>query len=97
SSGDRVRHLFRIDQSTSLGPLIIKLPPLPDESFAISKSIVATENYDDEVARKDCGVVAVLDHFGGAISRQEQAFTGTSGLAGFDAIDSVSAKQIVCC
>src|SRR5439155_1327556 len=73
------------------------LPTLPDESLAISKSIVATENYDDEVARKDCGVVAVLDHFGGAISRQDQAFTGTSGLAGFDAIDSVSAKQIVCC
>ena len=41
------------------------------------------------------GVVAILDYFGGAISRKNQALTSTSGLAGFDAIDSVGAEQIV--
>src|SRR5438552_3862102 len=93
----RLQHLFRIDQSTGSGPLIVKLPTLADEPLAITKSIVATKNYDDEVARKNGGVVAILDYFGGAISRKNEALTGTSGLAGFDAIDSVGTEQIVGC
>src|SRR5207253_3953566 len=93
----RLQHLFRIDQSTGSGPLIIKLPTLPDEPLTISKSIVATKNYDDEVTWKNCGAVAILDYFGGAISRKDEAFAGTRRLAGFNAIDSVCAEQIVGC
>src|SRR5205823_11310506 len=66
----KLQHLFRIDQSTGSGPLIVKLPTLPDESLAISKSIVATKNYDDEVTWKNCGVVAILDHFGGRLAER---------------------------
>src|SRR6059058_3723875 len=93
----RLQHLFRIDQSTGSGPLIVKLPTLPDESLAISKSIVATKNYDDEVTWKNCGVVAIVDHFGGAISRKDETFASMGRLACFDAIDSVCAEQIVGC
>ncbi|PYL98291.1 MAG: hypothetical protein DME27_05770, partial [Verrucomicrobia bacterium] len=69
--------------------MLVKLPTLADEPLALTKSIVATKNYDDEVAWKNGGVVAILDYFGGAISRKNEALTGTSGLAGFDAIDAV--------
>src|SRR5438477_11257664 len=93
----RLQHLFRIDQSTGSGPLIVELPTLPDEPLAISKSIVATKNYDDEVAWKNGSVVAILDYFGGAISRKNEAFTGATGLAGFAAIDTVGAEQVVRC
>ena len=75
--------------------MIVKLPTLADEPLAISKSIVASKNYDDEVAWKNGGVVAILDYFGGAISRKNQALTSTSGLAGFDAIDSIGAEELV--
>src|SRR5207244_8440064 len=93
----RLQHLFRIDQSTGGGPLIVKLPTLPDEPLAISKPIVAAKNHDDEVTWKNCGTVTILDYFGGAISRKDEAFASMSRLAGFDAIDSVAAEQIIGC
>src|SRR5207253_2853266 len=65
----RLQHLYRIDQSPGSGPLIVNLPTLPDEPLAISKSIVAAKNYDDEVTWKNGGAIAILDDFGGAICR----------------------------
>src|SRR5207245_5644922 len=56
-----------------------------------------TKDDAQEWAEKKRAVVAILDYFGGAISRKNEALTGTSGLAGFDTIDPVGAEQIVSC
>src|SRR5438309_1708775 len=44
---ERLQHLFRIDQSTGSGPLIVKLPALADQTLAIPKTIIAAKNHDD--------------------------------------------------
>jgi len=55
------------------GPLIVKLPTLADEPLALTKSIVATKNYDDEVAWKNGGDVAILDTSAARFSRKNEA------------------------
>src|SRR5438309_9785502 len=90
------KHFCWVGKPTGCGPLIVKLPALPDESGAFAKTVRASKNNDNQMTRKNCDALTLLNYFGFAIGGKNQTLACARGASGFNAIDAACPDEFVC-
>src|SRR5712691_207332 len=90
------KHFFRVDKPTGSGPLIVKLPTLRDESGAFAKTVRTSQNDNNQVTRKNCDALTLLDDFGFAIGGKNQTLARARGASRLDSVDAACSDEFVC-
>src|SRR4051812_27389826 len=92
----KLQRLERIHHAATGHPLIVNLPSRPDQLIALSETICAAKQNNNQMTRVDCCHLTLRHNLRFAVGRKDKALPGLGRLPRLHSINAIASEQLVC-